>query len=93
MAMKCPECGTTAHTRTSEYQTGTLKKTWYQCRNIECSCTFTTLESLDAIIMKPQKTAVVAEPAEEAPARLPQTLNRYGAASKLSNRQHIPVRA
>lgn len=93
MAMKCPECGTTAHTRTSEYQTGTLKKTWYQCRNIDCSCTFTTLESLDSIIVKPQKVAEMpeAEPVQPAPQRQPQTLNRYGSASRLSNRQNIPV--
>lgn len=91
MAMKCPECGTTAHTRTSEYQTGTLKKTWYQCRNIDCSCTFTTLESLDSIIMKPQKAGGTTGPAQETPKRAPQTLNRYGAASRLSNRQHLPA--
>ncbi|WP_455852798.1 ogr/Delta-like zinc finger family protein [Pantoea endophytica] len=88
MAMKCPECSMTAHTRTSEYQTGTLKKTWYQCRNIDCSCTFTTLESLDTIIMKPQKAAEDVPEKESPPPR--QTLNRYGSASRLSNRQNAP---
>jgi len=91
MAMKCPECGLTAHTRTSEYQTGTLKKTWYQCRNIDCSCTFTTMESLDTIIMKPLKVAQEPQPVKAVPHRLPQTLNRYGSACRLSNRQKIPV--
>jgi len=86
MAMKCPECSMTAHTRTSEYQTGTLKKTWYQCRNIDCSCTFTTLESLDTIIMKPQKVDEDVPEKESPPPR--QTLNRYGSASRLSNRQN-----
>ena len=91
MVMKCLKCSTTAHTRTSEYQTGTLEKAWYQCRNIDCSCTFTTQESLDSIIMKPQKAAEAPDPAQQTPTRAPQTLNRYGAASRLSNRQHIPT--
>ncbi|WP_448684396.1 ogr/Delta-like zinc finger family protein [Enterobacter cloacae] len=92
MALKCPECGTTAHTRTSAYESAIVKRTWYQCTNLDCSCTFTALESVERIIMKPQK---VAEPenagAEEIAGRQPQTLNRYGSASKLSRRQQAPV--
>jgi len=41
--------------------------------------------------MRPQKAAETPEPAPETPKRAPQTLNRYGAASRLSNRQHIPA--
>lgn len=53
MALKCPECGTTAHARTSAYEAPSVKRSWYQCQNLECSCTFTALESVDTIIMKP----------------------------------------
>ncbi|WP_276724444.1 ogr/Delta-like zinc finger family protein [Pantoea septica] len=92
MALKCPECGTTAHTRTSAYESATVKRTWYQCQNLDCSCTFTALESVEKIIMKPQKPAET-EPAAEKlnAARQPQTLGRYGSASTLSNRQHPPT--
>jgi len=92
MALKCPECGTTAHTRTSAYESATVKRTWYQCTNLDCSCTFTSLESVEKIIMKPQKPAE-SQPAAEtlSAARQPQTLGRYGSASKLSNRQQSPA--
>ncbi|QGR05401.1 hypothetical protein CTZ24_02870 [Pantoea phytobeneficialis] len=26
-----------------------MKHTWYQCRNLECSCTFIALESVERI--------------------------------------------
>lgn len=55
MALKCPECGTTAHARTSAYEAPSVKRSWYQCQNLECSCTFTALESVDTIIMKPRR--------------------------------------
>jgi len=91
MALKCPECGTTAHTRTSAYESATVKRTWYQCTNLDCSCTFTALESVEKIIMKPQK------PAESEPAaatlsavRQPQTLGRYGDACTRRDRHAQP---
>lgn len=55
MALKCPECGTTAHARTSAYEAPSVKRSWYQCQNLECSYTFTALESVDTIIMKPRR--------------------------------------
>ena len=76
MALKCPECGTVAHARTAAYEAPSVKRSWYQCQNLECSCTFTALESVDKIIP---------------PVKQQQTLNRYGSASKLSSRQQIPV--
>ncbi len=41
MALKCPECGTVAHARTAAYEAPSVKRSWYQCQNLECSCTFT----------------------------------------------------
>ncbi|HBB9736317.1 TPA: ogr/Delta-like zinc finger family protein, partial [Escherichia coli] len=55
MALKCPECGTVAHARTAAYEAPSVKRSWYQCQNLECSCTFTALESVDKIIMKPRR--------------------------------------
>ncbi len=91
MALKCPECGTTAHTRTSAYESATVKRTWYQCTNLDCSCTFTALESVEKIIMKPQKPAEP-EPAAEplSTARQPQTLGRYGDACARRDRHAQP---
>ena len=90
MALKCPECGKVAHTRTSAYESATVKRTWYQCQNIDCSCTFTALESVEKIIMKPARTDD-AEQLPEPPERKPQVLGRYGSNSNLSRRQQIPV--
>ncbi|MBD9661779.1 ogr/Delta-like zinc finger family protein [Pantoea sp. PNT03] len=91
MALKCPECGTTAHTRTSAYESATVKRTWYQCTNLDCSCTFTALESVEKIIMKPQKPAE-SEPAAAtlSAARQPQTLGRYGDACIRRDRHAQP---
>ncbi len=91
MALKCPECASMAHTRTSAYEAPSVKRTWYQCTNLNCSCTFTALESVEKIIMKPLKAAIEPVAEEETPQRTPQSLNRYGSASKLSNRQQSPV--
>ncbi|WP_449543924.1 ogr/Delta-like zinc finger family protein [Lelliottia nimipressuralis] len=90
MALKCPFCSATSHCRTSQYEAPSVKRTYYQCRNIECSCTFTALESVETIIMKPVRNETVAEEPEEV-ARKEQILNRYGSASRLSSRQQIPV--
>ncbi len=91
MALKCPECGCMAHTRTSAYEAPSVKRTWYQCRNLDCSCTFTALESVEKILMKPQKPAE-SEPAAEprGTARQPQTLGRYGSASARKDRHAQP---
>ena len=80
MALKCPECGTMAHARTSAYEAPSVKRSWYQCQNLECSCTFTALESVDTIIMKPRcNENVPVEP--EQPEKQQKTLNLYGSAS------------
>ena len=50
---KCVICGSNSHVRTSRYLTEETKETYYQCRNIKCSATFKTLESIDKMISKP----------------------------------------
>ncbi|EIY9047486.1 ogr/Delta-like zinc finger family protein [Escherichia coli] len=46
---RCPHCGASARTRTSraENDTGTVRKKYYQCNNLECGLGFTTLEAFN----------------------------------------------
>lgn len=93
MALKCPFCSAIAHCRASMYEAPSVKKTYYQCTNLECSATFTALESVHTIITRPQKESYLSDSMDEQEQadKPPQTLNRYGSASKLSGRQQIPV--
>ncbi|HCQ8350866.1 TPA: ogr/Delta-like zinc finger family protein [Klebsiella variicola subsp. variicola] len=91
MALQCPECGAISHARSSFYEAPSIKRTYYQCKNLECSCTFTALESVDTIIARPNKVETKDETASEQSEKSAQTLGKYGAASRLSNRQQIPV--
>ncbi|WP_410674675.1 Ogr/Delta-like zinc finger protein [Citrobacter braakii] len=91
MALQCPECGAISHARSSFYEAPSIKRTYYQCKNLECSCTFTALESVDTIIARPNKVEVKDEAAAEPPEKPAHTLGKYGTASRLSNRQKIPV--
>ncbi|SKC18382.1 Ogr/Delta-like zinc finger [Kosakonia radicincitans] len=49
----CPFCKQPAHVRTSRYLTENLKQRYHQCTSIECSATFRTTETLDAVIRRP----------------------------------------
>lgn len=91
MALQCPECGAISHARSSFYEAPSIKRTYYQCKNLECSCTFTALESVDTIIARPNKVEAKNETAAEQSEKPAHTLGKYGAASRLSNRQQIPV--
>ena len=64
MALKCPECGTVAHARTAAYEVRQLNARGIQCQNLECSCTFTALESVDKIIMKPRRNEQLSDKAQ-----------------------------
>lgn len=48
--MLCPFCGHAAHARTSHILSDNVKRRYHQCRNIECSATFRTMESIEEII-------------------------------------------
>ena len=91
MALKCPECGQVVHTRTSAYEVPSVKRTWYQCQNLDYSCTFTALKSVEKIIMKPLRPALVEpERQNDVPVRQPQTLGRYGSVSVHKDRHAQP---
>ncbi|MBN3065151.1 ogr/Delta-like zinc finger family protein [Pectobacterium aquaticum] len=53
--MSCPFCGHAAHTRTSKIFLNNVKRRYHQCRNIECSATFRTIESIEEIIQPSQR--------------------------------------
>lgn len=74
--MRCPECQYASHTRTSRYLSEQTKEAYYQCTNIECSCTFKTVESVERIITRPQALTPVKESIIVPQER--RTLNRYG---------------
>lgn len=59
MAMKCPNCGAEAHTRSSRYLHDKSIERYLQCRNIECSATFRTLEQFVNYVSKPEKVGKV----------------------------------
>ena len=46
----CPFCRHASHARTSSYLSENVKRRYHQCRNIECSATFRTTESVDGVI-------------------------------------------
>ncbi|MEY0696118.1 ogr/Delta-like zinc finger family protein [Providencia rettgeri] len=81
MAMKCPICEEIAHTRSSEYLSSQTKRSYMQCKNINCSCTFAVLESIDYIISQPiQEKEIKTETSIQnvKPKNLDRCLNKYG---------------
>ncbi|MGJ3445087.1 ogr/Delta-like zinc finger family protein [Enterobacter sp. PTB] len=40
---KCPECRTASKTRTSEYLSNAVQRSYHQCQNLQCGLTFCTL--------------------------------------------------
>ncbi|EPF2286752.1 DNA-binding transcriptional regulator [Klebsiella oxytoca] len=47
----CPKCQHAAHARTSRYLSENTKERYHQCTNINCSCTFVTMESVERFIV------------------------------------------
>ncbi|MCE9873999.1 DNA-binding transcriptional regulator [Hafnia alvei] len=51
----CPQSQHAAHARTSRYLSENTKERYHQCTNINCSCTFVTMESVERFIVTPGK--------------------------------------
>jgi hypothetical protein len=51
----CPLCKSTAHARSSFWQTDEIKEHYQQCRNINCGASFVTHETFVRLITKPTK--------------------------------------
>ncbi|EPJ1412049.1 ogr/Delta-like zinc finger family protein [Yersinia enterocolitica] len=79
--MRCPMCKHASHTRASRYLSEQTKEAYYQCQNIECSCTFKSIESVDKIITRPPAK----EPEIISAVILPErkVLNRYGSNARI----------
>lgn len=89
MAMRCPVCENTANVRTSRYISDVTKETYYQCRNIDCSCTFKTVESVSGIIRRPLSPDEIEKKADaeakkngglppETPSSFDRNMKKYG---------------
>ncbi len=48
----CPHCGATARTRTSRRLSELTIRQYHQCQNLECSLSFTTLNSVERVVTK-----------------------------------------
>ncbi|MCC3704183.1 DNA-binding transcriptional regulator [Rouxiella badensis] len=68
--MHCPKCQHSAHARTSRYLSPTTKERYHQCQNINCSCTFKSLETIEDIIVAPGEV----KPVPPHPSRMNQGL-------------------
>ncbi|MBK4124481.1 ogr/Delta-like zinc finger family protein [Enterobacter roggenkampii] len=51
--MNCPLCGHAAHTRSSFPVTKETKERYYHCQNINCCCSFVSMETVVRLITKP----------------------------------------
>ncbi|BCQ38008.1 hypothetical protein ERHA54_06110 [Erwinia rhapontici] len=74
--MHCPFCKSSAHAKSSRYMSEQVKERYHQCTNIDCSCTFKTLENITKVITCPpqqEPLPVAPEPQSKA-----QTIGRYG---------------
>ncbi|EMJ0104520.1 transcriptional regulator [Enterobacter cloacae] len=49
----CRKCQHAAHSRTSRYLSENTKERYHQYTNINCSCTFATMESVKRFIVTP----------------------------------------
>ncbi|WJV54489.1 ogr/Delta-like zinc finger family protein [Pectobacteriaceae bacterium CE90] len=58
--MKCPLCGSAAHTRSSYEVTSTTKERYNQCTNINCGHTFISHETYVRSISRPETVQPVA---------------------------------
>ncbi|MBS3892279.1 ogr/Delta-like zinc finger family protein [Serratia marcescens] len=47
---RCPKCGASARTRSSEYLSKTVQRAYHQCNNLHCGSTFRTIADVDAMI-------------------------------------------
>ncbi|MCC3704333.1 ogr/Delta-like zinc finger family protein [Rouxiella badensis] len=81
--LRCPLCRSASHTRTSRYISEQTKESYYQCQNIECSCSFKSVESVDKIISQPMPKQEDKPMAVPAAVMKRNTLGRYGSGFQL----------
>lgn len=69
--MPCPLCQHNSHARSSRILSSETKERYHQCQNLNCSCTFKSMESITGIVARPQEvTPPPAAPAKTCTSRL-----------------------
>jgi len=51
--MPCPICQHNSHARSSRILSSETKERYHQCQNLNCSCTFKSMESITGIVARP----------------------------------------
>ncbi|OCA54195.1 ogr/Delta-like zinc finger family protein [Photorhabdus namnaonensis] len=55
MAFICPRCNAVAKTRTSEMMSEETRRSYHQCQNLLCGCTFTTITTVERYLCTPNQ--------------------------------------
>ncbi|WP_140918798.1 ogr/Delta-like zinc finger family protein [Limnobaculum xujianqingii] len=50
MAIRCPRCRAIAKTRTSTELSQMTRRSYHQCQNMLCGCSFTSLTEIDGFL-------------------------------------------
>lgn len=51
--MPCPLCQHNSHARSSRILSSETKERYHQCQNLNCSCTFKSMETITGIVARP----------------------------------------
>ncbi|WP_336431433.1 ogr/Delta-like zinc finger family protein [Providencia sp. PROV012] len=52
MAFNCPKCGAVTYTKTSKSMSSETRRSYHQCQNLLCGCSFTTITSVEIYLTK-----------------------------------------
>ncbi|HFF8521943.1 TPA: ogr/Delta-like zinc finger family protein [Providencia rettgeri] len=52
MAFNCPKCGAVTYTKTSKSMSSETRRSYHQCQNMLCGCSFTTITSVEIYLTK-----------------------------------------
>ncbi|WP_272572311.1 ogr/Delta-like zinc finger family protein [Providencia sp. PROV258] len=53
MAFNCPKCGAVTYTKTSKSMSSETRRSYHQCQNLLCGCSFTTITSVEIFLTIP----------------------------------------
>lgn len=52
MAFNCPQYGAVTYTKTSKSMSSETRRSYHQCQNMLCGCSFTTITSVEIYLTK-----------------------------------------
>lgn len=61
--MPCPICQHNSHARSSRIISSETKERYHQCQNLNCSCTFKSMETITCIVARPLDASTPPPPA------------------------------